>query len=130
MSGLTVCLTHDVDRVYKSYQYISHDLVQLKVLPKCPQASFALIVRHPAENELHALGDGVLLAVQDEKMHVIGRNREIEYAQPVAFLVLKEPVAPATSIPGEIHKELSLVASIGNVSHEAGNKVSISSWHS
>jgi peptidoglycan/xylan/chitin deacetylase (PgdA/CDA1 family) len=31
MSGLTVCLTHDVDRVYKSYQYISHDLVQLKV---------------------------------------------------------------------------------------------------
>ena len=30
MSGLKVCLTHDVDRVYKSYQYISHDLVKLK----------------------------------------------------------------------------------------------------
>ena len=30
MSGLKVCLTHDVDRVYKSYQYISHDLVRFK----------------------------------------------------------------------------------------------------
>ena len=30
MSGLTVCLTHDVDRVCKTYQYITHDLLHLK----------------------------------------------------------------------------------------------------
>jgi len=28
---LTVCLTHDVDRVYKTYQYLSHDLKQMNL---------------------------------------------------------------------------------------------------
>ena len=31
MKKLTICLTHDVDRVYKSYQYVTHDLVKLKI---------------------------------------------------------------------------------------------------
>lgn len=32
MSKFTVCLTHDVDRVFKSYQYITHDLLRLRFL--------------------------------------------------------------------------------------------------
>ena len=32
MANFTVCLTHDVDRVYKSYQYLTHDLAKLKLL--------------------------------------------------------------------------------------------------
>jgi peptidoglycan/xylan/chitin deacetylase (PgdA/CDA1 family) len=31
MNKFTVCLTHDVDRVYKSYQYITHDIKKFKV---------------------------------------------------------------------------------------------------
>ncbi len=31
MENFTVCLTHDVDRIYKSYQYIIHDLRKLKL---------------------------------------------------------------------------------------------------
>ncbi|HWK90349.1 MAG TPA: hypothetical protein VNP72_10145, partial [Longimicrobium sp.] len=31
MSRLTVCLTHDVDRVYKTYQYLTHDVRQGKL---------------------------------------------------------------------------------------------------
>lgn len=31
MNNFKVCLTHDVDRVKKSYQYISHDLIKLNI---------------------------------------------------------------------------------------------------
>jgi peptidoglycan/xylan/chitin deacetylase (PgdA/CDA1 family) len=31
MSTFTVCLTHDVDRVYKTYQYLTHDVRKLRL---------------------------------------------------------------------------------------------------
>ena len=48
-------------------------------------------------------------------MDMVRRNDVIQNTKPIAFLGLKQPMAPTVSISGEFQQKLLFVAAVGNV---------------
>jgi hypothetical protein len=93
--------------------------------------SFALVVSLGAASghQLHTAGDLALSAITDQEMDMVRRNDVIQNTKPIAFLGLKQPMAPTVSISGEFQQKLLFVAAVGNVPDVAGQEMTIGAWH-
>ena len=87
----------------------------ITVLPECT-VTFLLIpelLGYSPGDQLKTLWYDIRLAVDHQKVDVIGGDHVVEYFQVKAFLGFKEPEMPAFPVPGEFQEKFLFVWRIG-----------------